>query len=1007
MASTNDFQTIILNLQNFWHEQGCLIWQPYHTQVGAGTNNPATVLRVLGPEPWNVAYVEPSIRPDDARYGENPYRLQQHYQFQVIMKPDPGNPQELYLRSLMALGIDPHQHDIRFVEDNWESPALGAWGLGWEVWLDGQEITQFTYFQQAGGMPMNPVSVEITYGLERIAMPLQRVRHFTRIQWSPERTYGDVNQVSEQEYSKYFFEVADVNRLRNLFDLYEKEALLALDNGLVLPAHDYVLQCSHTFNILDTRGAVGVTERQDLFRRMRDISRRVAETYYEQRQKLEFPWLREENPASHLKDAWKKPEPAVAALNTAVLPDQADFLFEIGTEELPAGDQESALSQMKELTTKMLEETRLSFSSFQVLGTPRRLAIYVKDLTSRQEDSTRIHKGPPAGRAFDADGKPTQAAIGFARGKGVAVEALEVVEMDGGKYVAATVLEKGRSTPDVLSEALPRLIASIHFERGMRWNSADLSFSRPIRWLLALFDGEIIPFQYAGLDSGRRTRGLRFHIPEEFEVGSIADYFAKLAAQGIILDPVQRREVIRKQVCDVIEAVHGSPDIDEHLLDEVNYLVEAPTALAGRFEEEHLKLPEAVLISVMKKYQRYFPVHSMRSGNLLPYFILVRNGGREFAETIVDGNELVIKARFADAAFFIHEDRKQPLEGFLPKLDTLVFQKDLGSMLDKTHRVTELAKQLGSQAGITGDELEHLLRAARLAKADLVTHMVVEMTSLQGIMGRYYAQQSGEDPLTAEAIYEHYLPAFAGDVLPTTRVGFVLGLADRLDSLIGLFAAGMAPTGTKDPFAQRRMALGVIQLLTGWKQEIDLRQVLKIAAEKLPIPCSPEVLNDCLAFITGRMRNEFLERGYPYDVVDAVLAVQSHNPYSTLEAVKQLSEWTHRADWREILPAFSRCVRITRDKQEVFSVQPEELSLPAEKDLYAALLQAETLARQPGSVDDFLNAFLPVIPAINRFFNEVMVMSDQEMERRNRLGLLQRLVKLSATAADLSYLEGF
>ena len=292
MKESLNFQSIIMNLQRFWADQGCLIWQPYYTQVGAGTNNPATYLRVLGPEPWKVGYVEPCIRPDDARYGENPNRLQQHYQYQVILKPDPGNPQEMYLNSLNALGIDPRKHDIRFVEDNWESPALGAWGLGWEVWLDGQEITQFTYFQQAGGINLEVPSVEITYGLDRIAMTLQHVRHFRDIQWSPDRTYGDVNLQGEVEHSTYYFEGADIERLRTMFDLFEGEALSALEKGLVLPAHDYILKCSHTFNVLDTRGAIGVTQRQQFFRRMRDLSRRSAEAFLEQRKQLGFPWLK-------------------------------------------------------------------------------------------------------------------------------------------------------------------------------------------------------------------------------------------------------------------------------------------------------------------------------------------------------------------------------------------------------------------------------------------------------------------------------------------------------------------------------------------------------------------------------------------------------------------------------------------------------------------------------------------------------------------------------------------
>jgi glycyl-tRNA synthetase len=277
MTKPLDFQSLIITLQNFWNENGCLIWQPYHTEVGAGTMNPGTVLRVLGPEPWNVAYVEPSIRPDDGRYGENPNRFYQHLQYQVILKPDPGNPQELYLQSLVAMGIDPQKHDIRFVEDNWAQPAISAWGLGWEVWLDGLEITQFTYFQQVGGQTLDPVAVELTYGLERIAMATQGVRDFRDIRWNESMTYGDVYLQNEQESSKYAFELADVERLKQMFDLYEAEAEVCLENQQVLPAHDYVLKCSHTFNILDTRGAVGVTERAAYFRRMRGLSRQVAE----------------------------------------------------------------------------------------------------------------------------------------------------------------------------------------------------------------------------------------------------------------------------------------------------------------------------------------------------------------------------------------------------------------------------------------------------------------------------------------------------------------------------------------------------------------------------------------------------------------------------------------------------------------------------------------------------------------------------------------------------------
>src|SRR5512135_2103376 len=362
MTKPLDFQSIILTLQHFWAERGCLIWQPYYQQVGAGTLNPATALRVLGPEPWNVAYVEPSIRPDDGRYGENPNRMQMHYQFQVILKPDPGNAQELFIASLEALGVDPKLHDLRFVEDNWESPALGAWGLGWEVWLDGQEITQFTYFQQAGGKLCDPVSVEITYGLDRIAISLQRVNGFTEIRWNDRLTSGDVNLQAEQEHSKYYFEVADVARLKAMYDLYEQEANACLEQNLVLPAHDYVLKCSHAFNVLDSRGAIGITERQAFFGRMRDLSRRVAEAYLAQRQHLEFPWLEE---SDERQEAISTPAAAIAPQHAAATA-PSDLLFEIGTEELPAGDLDSALDQLQKKLPDLLDELRLEHGDVQV-----------------------------------------------------------------------------------------------------------------------------------------------------------------------------------------------------------------------------------------------------------------------------------------------------------------------------------------------------------------------------------------------------------------------------------------------------------------------------------------------------------------------------------------------------------------------------------------------------------------------------------------------------------------
>ncbi len=997
MRNVLDFQSIILKLQAYWASQGCLIWQPYHTEVGAGTMNPATYLRVLGPEPWNVAYVEPSIRPDDGRYGENPNRLNQHYQFQVILKPDPGDPQERYLRSLEALGIDPRQHDLRFVEDNWESPALGAWGLGWEVWLDGQEITQFTYFQQAGGQVCDPVAVEITYGLERIAIALQRVHGFREIAWNDERTYGDLHLQSEREFSTYSFELADVDRLRTLYDLYAAEAEACLSRGLVLPAHDYVLKCSHTFNLLDTRGAVGVTERQVFFRQMRDLARRVAEAYLKQREAAGFPWRKPTTDA--------QPQTPVEH-SSSVVDTPAPFLFEIGTEELPPADLEAALRQLRERVPAWLDDLRLAHGAVQVMGTPRRLVVYVEDLAPRQPDRELVVKGPPANRAFDADGNPTRAAEGFARSKGVTVADLEVREMDGGRYVVAVVREEGRPAVEVLAEALPNWIAALRFDKSMRWNASNVAFSRPIRWLLALLGEAVIPFTYAGLTSGRTTRGLRFFEPEAIAVDDPAAYFRALEAQGIVLDGQARRERIREQVAALAAEVDGRVPDDPGLLAEVTHLVEAPTALRGSFDESHLALPREVLISVMKKHQRYFPVVDA-NGDLLPYFITVRNGDSQGLDRVREGNEHVIRARFADAAFFVNEDRKKKLEDFLPRLATLTFQAKLGSMLDKSRRVRALVDDLAAMLPLEEDDLRVARRAAELCKADLATEMVVEMTSLQGVMGRYYALHSGEDPAVAEAIFEHYLPRFAGDAVPKSKAGLLVGLADRLDSLAGLFAAGLAPTGTKDPFAQRRAALGLVGNLIAWDVDFDLRAGLRAAARQLPIPAEEATLDACLTFIVDRLRHLLLDQGHRYDVVDAVLAVQGHNPAAAARAVGALGRWVTREDWETILPAYARCVRITRDQTTRYDVDPALFTEEAERALWEALQEAEAAGRAPGSVDDFFAAFLPLIPPINRFFEDVLVMAEDESLRYNRLGLLQRIAALADGVADFSRLEGF
>jgi glycyl-tRNA synthetase len=1004
------FQQVILRLQDYWEDYGCLIWQPYSEKVGAGTMNPATVLRVLGPEPWNVAYVEPSYRPDDGRFGDNPNRMQMHTQFQVILKPDPGNPQEIYLESLYALGIRREEHDIRFVEDNWKHPALGAFGLGWEVWLDGLEITQYTYFQQAGGFALDPVAVELTYGLERIVMFLQDVRSVWDIDWDGKHTYGEIYLPQEVEYCKYAFNLADVDRLTRMYDLYEAEAHRCLDENLVIPAHDYVLRCSHTFNLLDTRGAVGVTERATYFRRMRALFLEVAEAYVEQRKRLEYPWL-EETPKSEEAEGEEPMTETEAPAAGPVLPieEPATLLLEIGTEDLPAGDVGDALAQLREMAPDYLAEARLEYDDLQVLGTPRRLSVIVEELAPRQRAVEELVKGPPAQVAFDAGGRSTQAAKGFARSQGVDVTDLEVRETDGGEYVVAVRREEGQAAVAVLPGLLTDLVANLDFKMSMRWNETGATFSRPIRWLVGLLGDAVVPFDHAGVSSGRTSRGARSEGSARFQIAKAAEYLALLEEHHITPDPERRRIVIAEQAQDLAASVGGHIPEDQELLSEVTNLVEQPNPFLGEFEEKYLPLPTEVLIAVMKKHQRTFPVLD-EEGEMLPHFVAVRNGGDEYLDVVRHGNEEVIRARFADAEYFYEEDTRQPLEDFLPRLDTLTFQEELGSVLDKTHRLEQLVPALAPIVDLSADETELAVRAAHLCKADLATQMVVEHTSLQGVMGREYALKSSEPPEVARAIYEHYLPRSAGDKLPESKIGLTVGLADRLDSLAGLFTVGLIPTGSADRYGLRRDALGLVQSLMAHQISFSIQHSLEEAGRLLPVDVSEEALSTALDFVVERLRGILRDGGYRYDIVDAVLAERGDDPYRAREGAQELSRWVERDDWDTILDNYSRCVRITRGYDEQFDLDPDLFEEPAEDELYEAYREARLRVTPESSIDEFLTAFLPMVGVIDDYFareSGVLVMTEDAEIRRNRLAQLQHIAALADGIVDLSRLEGF
>ncbi|WP_260193237.1 glycine--tRNA ligase [Actinophytocola gossypii] len=982
-------QDALLALTRYWTDRGCMIVQPFNTEVGAGTLNPATILRVLGPEPWRVAYVEPSVRPDDARYGENPNRLQTHTQFQVILKPDPGDPQEQYLASLEALGIDIDAHDIRFVEDNWANPATGSWGLGWEVWLDGLEITQFTYFQQAGGMSLDPVSVEITYGVERIIMALQGVSHFKDIQYASGITYGEAFGQAEYEMSRFYLDDADVETQRRLFEDYAAEARRMLDARLPVPAHVHVLKCSHTFNVLDSRGAVSTTERARAFARMRGLAREVSALWAARREELGHPLG--ETPA------------LPAATPPATLPEvtgPAPLLFEIGTEELPPGEVTRSAGAVRDALVAKLAGTRLAHGEVTVHATPRRIVLLVDDVAPREPDAERFVRGPRVSAAFAADGSPTKAAAGFARGQGVDVSALERVTVGDAEHVGVRRTDTGRGAVEVLVEVLGALVAELRADKNMRWNDPALSFTRPVRWLVALLGDEVVPVVASTLAAGRVTRVHRTADTPEVEVPSASGYLEFLAAHGIVASVAERRSSVVTDATALAESAGGTIDVDGEsaLLDEITNLVEQPNAILGGFAPTYLELPQEILTTVMRKHQRYLPVRAA-DGALLPHFVAVANGSCD-ADAVRAGNEAVLRARYEDASFFWRADLKVAPETMKAGLARLAFEERLGSMADRASRIARVAGDLGSS--MPDAERATLARAAELAKFDLGSQMVIELTSLAGVMAREYAVRAGEPAEVAQALFDMERPRSAGDAAPATVPGAVLALADRFDMLVGLFAVGAAPTGSSDPFGLRRAAAGVITILRAHPglREITFARGLSVAAEHVRaqgIEVAEETLAEVAEFMRRRQEQQLLDAGHDHRHVAAVLALP---PATAAETLAELESRQGDEEFAALVAALQRVRRIV-PPETTATYDPARLTEPAEAALHQSLTKVSaTLGDGTSDLAEFVATASGLTAPINTFFDDILVMAEDQDVRRARLGLLAAIRDLAAPTLD-------
>ena len=680
-----------------------------------------------------------------------------------------------------------------------------------------------------------------------------------------------------------------------------------------------------------------------------------------------------------------------------------DLLLEIGTEEVPAHVMPGVLAQLKERAEKAFQENRIAFASVRTLGTPRRMALLVKDLAEKQADVTSENRGPSVKIAFDADGKPTKAAQGFARGQHVAPE--DLVEKDG--YVYAVVHETGKETAELLKTLLPELICALSFPNNMRWGSLEFKFIRPIRWLVALFDSEVIPFEVANVTSGRVSRGHRFLSQGDFSIAKADDYEKDCEAQYIIVDPEKRKAMIRAQIEAVAKENGGRAEITDDLLEEVLYLVEYPTALCGRFEEKYLQLPPEAVITPMRDHQRYFPVKD-DAGKLLPLFITVRNGGKEYLETVQHGNERVLRARLADAQFFFDEDRKKSLEEHRDKLKTVVFQQGLGTMYEKTERLAQLADFIADEIGADEKAHKHARRAALLSKADLVTGMVTEFTELQGIMGREYAKLDGECDKVAIAIDEHYMPRFAGDAQPQTTAGRIVSTADKIDTIVGPFHLGKIPTGSQDPFALRRQALGLVHMVIEAKYHLSISRLVAKAMDLYGITEAEErakMQADVAEFLRLRLRNVLEAEQIRYDAADAVLG-DVDDIYNVLLRARAVAAFTGQKDAAQSMQAFVRVANIAR-KSAAETIYPERFHMAEEMALYQAYTSTKSAVESLVSGEDFegaIDALTELAAPIDAFFDNVMVMDKDEAIKDNRLALLRGVDGIIREVADFTKL---
>lgn len=688
------------------------------------------------------------------------------------------------------------------------------------------------------------------------------------------------------------------------------------------------------------------------------------------------------------------------------------YLLEIGVEEIPASFINGALEQLKNNIGSMFKENRIEYKDIHTYATPRRLTVIVEGLSDRQLDLKEEVKGPAKRIAFNEDGSPTKALEGFLRSKGIDEKDIVIKEHNGEDYVFANIVKSGKETAEVIAEEIAHVIKSITFPKSMKWGGKNIRFARPIRWLVSIFNDRVVPFDLEGIKVGNVTRGHRFLGSQHIELNSVDEYVTKLEENFVIVDQNKRKEIIKYGSERLAKEKGGSILADERLLEEVTNIVEYPTPLLGKIKDEYLSLPKDVIITPMKEQLRFFPVVNDHN-RLLPYFVTVRNGNEEYAETVIKGNEKVLGARLEDAKFFYYEDIKEPLENYVESLKYIIFQDKLGTLYDKTLRIQKLAAKIGDYLEVGEETQKNLQRAAYLSKADLATKMVNEFTELQGRMGMEYANHSGENEIVSTAIYEQYLPKFTGDEIPTTTAGAILSIADKMDTIAGSFAIGIQPTGSQDPYGLRRQALGIINIILEKRLKLSLSDVIDYALyiyvenQGLVFDYN-EVKQEIITFFAGRLKNMFGDMGIRYDIIDGVLSVGIDDLYDLKVRAEKINQYLVKNEemLSEVLTTFNRVINLA-NKATSTEVKRDLLVEEEEVELYDTFNRIEESVLEhldKKAYDKALEQFITLKEPVDNFFDHVMVMVEDDKLRENRLGLLAKISEKMLMICDLSKL---